>query len=45
VARPRTPAPPVLLRSARLLDVVAGDYLTPGDVMVEGGRIVAVQPR
>ena len=45
MARPRTPAPPVLLRSARLLDVVAGDYLTPGDVMVEGGRIVAVQPR
>ena len=45
MARPRTPAPPVLLRAARLLDVVAGEYRTPGDVLLQDDRIVAVQPR
>jgi len=45
MARPRDPQPPVLLRADRLLDVVGGEYVTPGDVLVEGERIVAVQPR
>jgi imidazolonepropionase-like amidohydrolase len=42
--RPRTPPPPVHLRSARLLDVDKGELVEPGDLLVEGGRIVAVGP-
>ncbi|HEX5096169.1 MAG TPA: amidohydrolase family protein, partial [Acidimicrobiia bacterium] len=42
--RPRTPQPPILLRSARLLDVTRGEYLTPGALLVEGERIVDVAP-
>ncbi|MBM3659846.1 MAG: amidohydrolase family protein [Actinobacteria bacterium] len=45
MARPRTPQPPVLLRAARLVDVVTGEYRTPGDVLVQDDRIVAVAPR
>ena len=45
MARPRTPQPPVLLRAARLVDVVTGEYVSPGDVLVQDDRIVAVQPR
>jgi len=45
MARPRTPQPPVLLRAARLVDVVSGEYRAPGDVLVQDDRIVAVQPR
>jgi imidazolonepropionase-like amidohydrolase len=43
---PRTPSPPqwVLVRGARVLDVVAGSYVTPGEVLVTGDRIVAVAP-
>jgi imidazolonepropionase-like amidohydrolase len=44
MARPRAPQPPTLLRSARLLDVVRGEYVVPGDLLVDGERIVAVAP-
>jgi imidazolonepropionase-like amidohydrolase len=33
---------PTVLHGARLLDVAAGKIVTPGDVLVEGERIVAV---
>jgi imidazolonepropionase-like amidohydrolase len=37
-----TPAPqPVVLHAARLLDIEAGRVLTPGEVLVEGGKIIA----
>jgi imidazolonepropionase-like amidohydrolase len=43
VASAQTPgAPqPVVLHAARLLDIEAGRILTPGEVLVEGGKIVA----
>jgi imidazolonepropionase-like amidohydrolase len=44
MARQRTPQPPVHLRSARLLDVDKGELLTPGELLVEGDRIAAVNP-
>ena len=44
MARPRTPDRPIHLRSARLLDVDKGEYITPGDVLVLGDRIVEVSP-
>ena len=40
----RRETPPIHLRSARLLDVAAGAYVEPGDLLVEGGRITAVSP-
>jgi imidazolonepropionase-like amidohydrolase len=42
--RPRTPQPPVLLRAARLLDVDKGEYIEPGELLVDGERIVEVSP-
>ncbi len=42
--RRRDPQPPVRLRAARMLDVDAGSYVEPGDLLVEGDRIVAVSP-
>ncbi|MGW1028608.1 amidohydrolase family protein [Streptomyces sp. NPDC002577] len=42
--RPRTPQPPVLLRAARLLDVDKGEYVRPGELLIEGERIVEVAP-
>jgi imidazolonepropionase-like amidohydrolase len=43
--RAQTPPPrPVVLHAARMLDVAAGRVVTPGEVLVEGGRIVAVGP-
>jgi imidazolonepropionase-like amidohydrolase len=42
--RPRTPQPPVHLVSARMLDVVAGRLIEPGDLLVEGDRITGVSP-
>lgn len=42
--RPRTPQPPVLLRAARLLDVDKGEYVTPGELLVEGEHITKVSP-
>jgi len=40
----RTPPPPTLVRSARLLDVDTGAIETPGELLIEGGRIVDVSP-
>ncbi|MHC5257800.1 metal-dependent hydrolase family protein [Streptomyces sp. UC4497] len=42
--RPRTPQPPVLLRAARLLDVDKGEYVTPGELLVEGEHITRIVP-
>jgi imidazolonepropionase-like amidohydrolase len=42
--RSREPQPPIHLRSARLLDVDKGEYLEPGELLVDGDRIVGVQP-
>jgi imidazolonepropionase-like amidohydrolase len=42
--RRRTPQPPTLLRAAHLLDVDAGSLVTPGELLVENDRIVAVSP-
>ena len=44
MARPRAPQPPILLRSARLLDVARGEYVVPGELLVDGERIVEVAP-
>ncbi|HKA85104.1 MAG TPA: amidohydrolase family protein [Acidimicrobiales bacterium] len=44
MARPRTPQPPVHLRSARMLDVDKGELIEPGGLLVEGERITAVAP-
>jgi imidazolonepropionase-like amidohydrolase len=41
---PRPPASPVHLRSARLLDVESGEVVTPGELLIDGERIVAVGP-
>ena len=42
--RPRTPQAPTLLRGARVLDVDKGEYLEPGEVLVDGDRIVDLVP-
>ncbi|GAB2960787.1 amidohydrolase family protein [Streptomyces pseudoechinosporeus] len=42
--RPRTPQPPVHLRSARMLDVDKGELVEPGDLLIEGEHIAAVAP-
>ena len=44
MARPRTPQPPIHLVSHRMLDVVAGTIVEPGDLLVHEGRIVEVAP-
>ena len=43
IAAAQTPpaAQPIVLHAARLLDIEAGRILTPGEVLVEGGKIVA----
>src|SRR5436305_13391376 len=41
---PRPPQPPIHLRSARLLDVDKGEYLDPGSLLIDGGRIVEGAP-
>jgi imidazolonepropionase-like amidohydrolase len=44
---PQTPSPssvPIVLHSARLLEVVSGKIITPGEVLVQGERIVEVGP-
>ena len=45
MARPRTPQPPVHLVSARMLDVISGALVEPGDLLVEGDRITGVSPK
>jgi imidazolonepropionase-like amidohydrolase len=40
----RRPQEPIHLRSARLLDVDAGRYVEPGELLVQDGRIVDVAP-
>jgi imidazolonepropionase-like amidohydrolase len=44
MARRRSPRPPTLLRSARLLDVDTGEVMAPGELLVDGERIVEVAP-
>jgi imidazolonepropionase-like amidohydrolase len=44
VPRPRQPAHPIHLRSARLLDVGKGELIEPGELLIEGDRIVDVVP-
>jgi len=41
---PRTPQPPIHLISAGMVDVVTGELVRPGDLLIEGDRIVAVGP-
>src|SRR5437867_6331646 len=41
---PRPPDAPIHLRAARLLDVDEGELLEPGELLVDGGRIVDVAP-
>jgi len=40
-AQTTAPIAPIVLHAARLLDVVSGKLLTPGEVLVRGERIVA----
>src|SRR3954454_18588328 len=42
--RPRTPERPIHLISARMLDVDKGELIEPGDLLIEGERIVEVAP-
>lgn len=44
MASPRSPQPPIHLRSARVLDVDKGEVLEPGELLVSGDRIVDVAP-
>lgn len=41
---PRPPQPPVHLVAARMLDVVSGELVEPGDLLVEDDRILEVAP-
>src|SRR5437762_2861232 len=43
-ARTRPPKPPVLLRSARYVDVVGGELVEPAELLIDGERIVEVAP-
>jgi imidazolonepropionase-like amidohydrolase len=40
----RLPTQPIHVRAARLLDVDAGEYIEPGELLVEAGRITEVSP-
>jgi len=42
--RAQTPARPIVLHAARMLDVETGKMLSPGEVLVEGERIAAAGP-
>jgi imidazolonepropionase-like amidohydrolase len=44
MARSRPPARPIHLRSARMLDVDKGELIEPGDLLINGERIVEVAP-
>ncbi len=41
----RVPTQPILLRSARLLDIEQGEYVEPGELLIVGERIIEVSPR
>src|SRR3954453_9421711 len=40
----RTPALPIHLRAARMLDIDKGELITPGSLLIEGERITDVSP-
>ncbi len=42
--RRRAPQPPTLLRSERMLDVDSGEIVKPGELLIDGERIVDVAP-
>ena len=42
--RPRTPQPPTHLVSARMVDIVGGTLIEPGNLLIDGDRIVGVSP-
>src|SRR2546421_10782923 len=44
MARERSPQPPIHLVSARMLDVEKGELVAPGDLLIEGSRVVEVAP-
>jgi imidazolonepropionase-like amidohydrolase len=44
MARVRAPQPPIHLVSAHMLDVDKGELVAPGDLLIEGERIVDVAP-
>jgi len=44
MARVRQPKPPVLLRSARFVDVASGDLVEPAELLIKDERIVDVAP-
>src|SRR6266480_3508136 len=44
MARDRSPQPPIHLISARMLDVEKGEIVAPGDLLIEGDRVVDVAP-
>jgi imidazolonepropionase-like amidohydrolase len=41
---PRPPKPPIHLVSAHMLDVVSGELVSPGDLLIVDGRIAEVHP-
>ncbi len=41
---PRPPQPPIHLVSARMVDIESGQLVQPGDLLIEGDRIVGVSP-
>jgi imidazolonepropionase-like amidohydrolase len=43
-AQPAPPSRPIVLHAARMLDVSAGQIVSPGEVLVVGERIVAAGP-
>jgi imidazolonepropionase-like amidohydrolase len=45
MARQRAPQPPVHLVSARMLDVISGELVERGDLLVEGDHITGVSPK
>ena len=44
MARPPKPERILHLRAARMLDVVKGELLEPGDLLIRGERIVELAP-
>src|SRR3981081_624441 len=44
MARAKNPQPPIHLVSAHMLDVEKGELVAPGDLLIEGDRIVEVAP-